>query len=343
MEMKVLFLTNIPVPYRIDFFNEFKGYFLDSYKVGMDNGISLRIFTWLNKRWDYIIVGTHTSYNSLLAMMYMKLRGIKYILNCDGGIFYKNESSVKKLLKKFFVSSAEYYLSTGKHTNNWLKCYGGKKNRIYNYQLASFYSDYISEELDVIKKDKLFIKRELSVYEQQIILSVGRFIQEKGFDVLIEAAKFFDKKNVGIYIIGGDFPLEYWYEIIETNDIKNIHFIPFQCTKNLKKWFVIADIFVLPTRNDSWGLVVNEAMAHGLPVITTDRCNAGLELIENYKNGFIVPVDDNNKLSEKINLLLENEMLRKQQGLNNLKKIKNYTIEKMAERHFEILNIIQNR
>lgn len=218
-----------------------------------------------------------------------------------------------------------------------------KKNRIYNYQLASFYSDYISEELDVIKKDKLFIKRELSVYEQQIILSVGRFIQEKGFDVLIEAAKFFDKKNVGIYIIGGDFPLEYWYEIIETNDIKNLHFIPFQCTKNLKKWFVIADIFVLPTRNDSWGLVVNEAMAHGLPVITTDRCNAGLELIENYKNGFIVPVDDNNKLSEKINLLLENEMLRKQQGLNNLKKIKNYTIEKMAERHFEILNIIQNR
>ena len=61
-----------------------------------------------------------------------------------------------------------------------------EKNRIYNYQLASFYSDYISEELDVIKKDKLFIKRELSVYEQQIILSVGRFIQEKGFDVLIE-------------------------------------------------------------------------------------------------------------------------------------------------------------
>ena len=59
-------------------------------------------------------------------------------------------------------------------------------------------------------------------------------LQEKGFDVLIEAAKFFDKKNVGIYIIGGDFPLEYWYEIIETNDIKNIHFIPFQCTKNLK-------------------------------------------------------------------------------------------------------------
>ena len=78
----------------------------------------------------------------------------------------------------------------------------------------------------------MFIKRELSVYEQQIILSVGRFIQEKGFDVLIEAAKFFDKKNVGIYIIGGDFPLEYWYEIIETNDIKNLHFIPFQCTKN---------------------------------------------------------------------------------------------------------------
>lgn len=74
-----------------------------------------------------------------------------------------------------------------------------EKNRIYNYQLASFYSDYISEELDVIKKDKLFIKRELSVYEQQIILSVGRFIQEKGFDVLIEAAKFLIKECWNLY------------------------------------------------------------------------------------------------------------------------------------------------
>lgn len=53
-----------------------------------------------------------------------------------------------------------------------------------------------------------------------------------------------------------------------------------------------ADIFVHPTREDIWGLVVNEAMAKGLPVITTDRCVAGLELIKNESVGRIVPVEN---------------------------------------------------
>ena len=53
-----------------------------------------------------------------------------------------------------------------------------------------------------------------------------------------------------------------------------------------------ADIFVHPTETDVWGLVINEAMAHGLPIITTDGCVAGLELVKNNDNGFIIPVNN---------------------------------------------------
>ena len=61
-----------------------------------------------------------------------------------------------------------------------------------------------------------------------------------------------------------------------------------------------ADAFVLPTREDIWGLVINEAMAYGLPVVTTDRCNAGLELIKNNVNGYVVHVDDKGELAKKL-------------------------------------------
>ena len=98
------------------------------------------------------------------------------------------------------------------------------------------------------------------------------------------------------------------------------------------------DEIVFPTREDVWGLVINEAMAYGLPIITTDKCIAGLELIKNGENGYIVPVEDENILYEQMNKLILDEALRKKMGENSLKKIHEYTFETMAKVHMDFLN-----
>ena len=98
---------------------------------------------------------------------------------------------------------------------------------------------------------------------------------------------------------------------------------------------------MLPTRQDSWGLVINEAMANALPIITTEKCNAGLELIKNEENGFIVPAGDVKLLAYKIRFLYENNDIRLNIAINNIEKIKEYTIEKMVNRHLEILDILE--
>ena len=97
-----------------------------------------------------------------------------------------------------------------------------------------------------------------------------------------------------------------------------------------------ADLFVLPTREDIWGLVINEAMSNGLPIISTNRCIAGLELVKDGENGFIVPVDDVDALSQKIETILSNEQILETMGKKSLEKIKDYTFEQMAKRHMEI-------
>ena len=68
-----------------------------------------------------------------------------------------------------------------------------------------------------------------------------------------------------------------------------------------------------------------EAMANGLPIITTNKCIAGLELVKNGENGYIVPVDSVEEISKTINLLFENNE-NNIMGENSLKKIKEYTI-----------------
>ena len=102
-----------------------------------------------------------------------------------------------------------------------------------------------------------------------------------------------------------------------------------------------ADVFVLPTREDIWGLVINEAMAYGLPVITTDKCNAGLELIQNGINGFVIKKDSEKELMEAVTRALSECTIL---GALALHEIKDYTIESMVLTHvnfFQRNNVVE--
>ena len=107
--------------------------------------------------------------------------------------------------------------------------------------------------------------------------------------------------------------------------------------EKLREYYRAADIFAFFTREDIWGLVVNEAMANGLPVVSTDRCIAAVELIRNGENGYVIPTEDVEAMSRAVNSILENPELRNKMAENALQKIREqYTIENMAEEHYRI-------
>lgn len=154
----------------------------------------------------------------------------------------------------------------------------------------------------------------------------------KGFDILLRVAMHLSD-DYDIYIVG-DEPTQDYLNIIHDNSIKNVHFVGFKTKEELKFYYMAADVFVLPTREDIWGLVINEAMAFGLPVITTDRCNAGLELIRNGINGYLIMSESEDELRKAIiKAAKETENL----GKNALNIIRSYTIENMVDDHIRIL------
>ena len=144
-------------------------------------------------------------------------------------------------------------------------------------------------------------------------------------------------RKTGCYIVGGVAPQEY-FDLLKSYGITNVHFVEFKKKDELKKYYQAADIFVHPTREDIWGLVVNEAMAQGLPVISTNRCIAALELINDGKNGFVVPVEDEQLLAAGMNRILQDENLQYHMSQKALSIIDDYTIEKMAQAHLKIWN-----
>lgn len=241
------------------------------------------------------------------------------------------ESFLKRNIKSFFLKGAKAYISPSEITDEYLRYYGGVKVCIHRYPFSSLSdADILANPLT--QEEKLAIRQRLGIKEQKMILGVGQFIHRKGFDVLMEAAKDMDR-NIGIYIVGGK-PTEEYLKMQEEYGLTQVHFEGFKTKAELAEYFKAADLFVLPTREDIWGLVINEAMAYGLPVVTTNKCVAGMELVAD--KDCLVDIDNPGQLKGIMQTLMADDKRRERLAVENLNKIKGYTVEKMAEAHIKV-------
>lgn len=359
--MRVLFLTNIPSPYRVDFFNElgklcdltvtfegnsskerdknwkcdpakcFKAVYLNGIRTSADKFLSLKILKVLAKDWDAIIIGGYSTPTSIIAIEYLRYHKKDFFIEADGG-FIGNDNAVKYWVKKHLIASASGWFTSGKATTEYLVHYGAQLEKCYFYPFTSLNKRDLNSINNLNLMNKNFIRKKLGIKEDKIVLAVGQFIKRKGFDVLIKAAQNLPN-DIGIYVVGGKATLEY-LQLQSSNDLNNIHFIGFKTKIELNEYFCAADIFVHPTREDIWGLVINEAMAFGLPVITTDHCIAGLELVD-AANGAIVPVDDCLALRKSIEEILNGDL--EEMKKKSVERISRYTTQNMAIYHMDIL------
>lgn len=362
--MKVLFLSNIPAPYVVSYLNELgkkadvEAYFekasfshrdkswssfnAEHFRLTILSGISLNreftidfsFFREIRKNPDAIVlIANPLTPMGMLSILFCRIFGYTYGIQSEGGMAKRNRG-IREIIKRFILPKADFYLSGMKGKNEYFTAYGADKSRVYYYPFASLAEkDMLSVRPDEKKKKEL--RGKLKIDSDKVVLFVGRVIQGKGIDVLIRAMNGFDS-NCGVYIVGGT-ETEELRNLAATLGISNLYYIPFLSLKELKDYYMAADLFVLPTRYDTWGLVINEAMSYGLPVITTKNCVAGVELIQDGVNGYLTESEDYRDLNSKIHLILENESLAGDMAENNLKKIRDYTYEKMAATVFSVL------
>ena len=353
---KVLFISNVPSPYNISYLNElgklrevtavfergfsserdkswkdlnikdFECVILKGLKTSADMALSLGVIKYIKKfTKELVIIANPSTPTGIVAILYCKLMRIPYILQSEGGI-PKNGKGIKEKFKYFLMHSARMYLS-GMIKNDYFLAYGATKDNIFHYPFASLYEKDILKEIPTIE-EKSKIKENLGVKESVMILYVGRFIEGKGVDFLLNACKGISEDTV-LYAVGGKCTDEY-LKIMASTGFKNVHYIDFLVLDKLKEYYMAADIFVLPTRGDTWGLVINEAMSMGVSVITTTDCVAGNQLIEDGENGFLVKTDDIDMLHSRLEMLINSPEKRKKFADKAFKIIKDYTFENMA-------------
>lgn len=201
-------------------------------------------------------------------------------------------SFLQRVTRKFLARRLNGGIAKSKKAMEYLLSLGFPKNKLTVSPYAVDNAFYNSEA-------QKFNKRELRLKygfaaDELILLYSGQFIHRKGIDLLTNNVSLFNKfsdKRIKVIFSGGtDAELKKIAPEFNSKVFVNAGFLD---QKTLTEYFILADYLILPTRLDTWGIVVNESLASGCPVLLSKYAGAADELVQNHKNGIIFdPLDD---------------------------------------------------
>jgi glycosyltransferase involved in cell wall biosynthesis len=243
-------------------------------------------------------------------------------------ITHKFRFSIIFWLYKFVLRSVDAIVVEGTPQYNFVRNFHISDEKI-------FYSNHCS--LDYSEYESKNLKKALKIDKSLVVLYLGRINEAKGVDVLIRAfSKIEQERNDVFLLICGDGEFRYFCEgLAERLKTKRIMFLgKVEEEEKVASFYETADIFVIPSCArayrgvwqraiavrpciEGWGLVTNEAMSMGKPIIATDTVGAAQDLVKNGINGYVVKNGNVDELYLALKKILDNTELRKAMEKNS--------------------------
>lgn len=294
--------------------------------------ISIKTWDYLNfLNPDIIIIAGYAHLACWTAFFWANVNKKKIILWSASNEEDNNRLFLKERLKGFFVRRCDAANVYGNRSRDYLIKLGMKRNKIFikgNTTDNFFY--YV--ETKRLKARKEILCKEFSIPSRNF-LYIGRFSKEKNIFHLLEAYKRIKGKNCnwGLILVGNG-PLSEDIEFyIRRHAVRNVFMPGFEQRKQIPQYLAVSDVFILPSISEPWGLVVNEAMAAGLPVLVSKRCGCYPDLVKKGVNGYSFDPFDHDELFCLMKTIVEGKHDLLKMGKASLKIIKDYTPEKAAK------------
>lgn len=356
--MKVMFLTNIPSPYRVKFwdmlgkrceltvvfesYNEsnrqwdvqvgtnFKSVFLKGFSVATQFHINPGIIKHIKKfKYDVIVISGYNSPTDMMVIDYLIRHNIPFIFSADGGFKKTGGNPLVNDIKRYFISNADLYMASGTMCEEYLISNGAPKDKIRKYYLSSITNDDFDEPIS-LKARVNTIKKNYGLKEK-VVIGVGQFIPRKGFDILLDVWGHVRRDDTTLLLVSGGPKEKQYKKIIAEKNLKNVKIIGFLPKSKLFELYRISDLFVFPTRYDIWGMTLGEAMACSLPVVSSANAAASYDLVYDGENGYMESVNHPITWARRIEEILSDDELRAKFAKASKAIMRNYTIEHMVE------------
>lgn len=267
----------------------FKHCVLNSFSYRMKTSLDINIFRVLNNQSNVglVIIGTSPwSINTWLIVCWCKFNKIKYVTFSEPPTRKVGIGHIlKKAVHNYFYSNALGFISVTKKTSEYFNSlYGNRPSIVVPYQTN------LTKFLDIPIKEKDEITK---------FLFLGAFTETKNVEYLAHQFSNLSSENVTLTFVGEGGKKQTLDMLCKRdNRMKVLPFVDSECVYKLMSDF---DCLILPSKDDGYGMVVVEALAAGLPVITSNNVMSGIELIKNDINGWIFDLNVENDLLNTLN------------------------------------------
>jgi len=239
------------------------------------------------RRPDVLVIGGYAVFAEQAAIAYARLLGIPYLLHNESQ-FLKPRSAVKRALKRALlppvVGGAAAGLAVGSAAARYLEHYGVARDRIRFFPNTIDVPVY-RELGEQARARAVEIRGALDVPERYWLFA-GRLVEEKGIPDLVNGLRLLGTSAPPL-LVAGEGPLAR-----DLRDVPGVRLLGFQQRDALVELMALAELTVVPSRVEPWGVVVNESLAAGCPVIVTDAVGAAEDLVVDGSNGRVVRTGD---------------------------------------------------
>jgi len=362
--MKIIIVTNMPAPYRIPIFEKiaqiyknnflviysiraepnrswnlrdlnFRHVFLKENIIGKTEGLSYvhnnpDIWKYLKEFNPDIIITTGFYPTSLYAWLYSLIYRKKHIPMTDGWIgVEKHLSWIHKFVRILVYNTSHAFIGASKNSLDLYRSYGMKDQKLFQSHLCIENSSF--------SNDKQFEDRKYH------LMFSGQFTDRKLPLFFAEVAKKVSEKipDLKVLILGNGPLKNVFFELLNQYNI-NYHYAGFVTQEELPSYYADTKLFLFPTLLDAWGVVVNEAMASGTPVITTPYAGVIDDLIINEKTGYILEVDSD-IWSNQIIKLLNNQSQWNKLAIKSKIYVQNYNFDNATKGIIEAIRYVTKK
>jgi len=246
-------------------------------------------------------------------------------------------------IRRFLARMADGCIASSTSAAEFFRFYGAPAGRI-KISMITFDKESFSRSLVRAKQSYGKIKEENRL-PSTVILYVGQLEAYKGVDLLLLAFQAMLKEQIAadLVIIGTGRQSKKLQSIVNPPYRKRIHFLGPMQPHELIPYFAIADLFVLFSRSEPFGLVIAEAVSAGLPVMCSRYAGAAYDLVEDGENGYLVEPSDISTNSALMAKIIRNEGLRKQMAKRSLEIAEKCDLHLAVNSMADAIGLFSNR
>lgn len=224
-----------------------------------------------------------------VALVWGKFRG-KQITLWSGSTINENSwrRKIMAIPVRLIVKLADDYVAYGQRSKGYLVTLGAEPTKIEIF-LNDVNGKYFHKQAQKLVSQRNKLRKQFGVRTTKNFIYVGQLIERKGIGDLLQAYEKFivSRGDWGLVIVGyGQLETEL-KDLVWRRGLSNVYFFSAVDQYELPPYYALANVLVLPSHVEVWGLVVNEALYSGLKVIVSDRCGCVPDLVKPGNNGYL--------------------------------------------------------